>query len=70
MGAAGPAGPPGVGSVIRVVTGQAKAACEADEIMISAYCTGEGGALHIEGTAGASCAGPESTATVVACVKR
>jgi len=37
--------------------------------MISAYCAGDGGTLHIDGTAGANCEGEGSTA-VVACAKR
>jgi hypothetical protein len=56
--------------VFRVVTGQAKAACDVGEIMISAYCTVDGSTMHIDGTAGASCEGPESTTAVVVCAKR
>ena len=73
VGPAGPkgdAGPAGAGSAIRVIADQAKAACEADEVMISAYCSADGSTLHINGTSGASCEGPSDTKAVVACVKK
>jgi hypothetical protein len=69
MGPAGPAGPPGAGSALRIISDQAKAACDAGEIMISAYCVGEDSTLHIDGTTGASCEGGSNTAVVV-CAKR
>jgi hypothetical protein len=50
---AGPAGPPG--SNLRVIDGQAKAMCDASEVMVSAYCEDGSGSLHIVGSAGASC---------------
>jgi hypothetical protein len=53
-----------------VIAGQAKAACDAGEIMISAYCTVDGSTMHVDGTAGASCEGPESTTAVVVCAKQ
>jgi hypothetical protein len=59
-----------VGSAIRVIADQAKAACEADEVMISAYCSVDGGKLHIDGTSGASCEGSDDAKAVVACVKK
>jgi hypothetical protein len=69
-GDAGPAGPAGVGSSIRVLADQAKAACGSDEIMISAYCSVDGSKLHIDGSSGASCDGPDNTKAIVACVKK
>jgi hypothetical protein len=59
-----------------VISGQAKAACDANEIMISAYCTVDRSTLHVDGTAGASCEGPQgtegpgTTTVVVVCAKR
>jgi hypothetical protein len=70
VGPAGPVGPPGVGSAFRVLSDQTKATCDADEIMISAYCIGEGSMLHIAGPTGASCEGAASTTAVVVCAKR
>jgi hypothetical protein len=64
----GPAGPPGAGAVLRVIADQAKPMCEPGEFMISAYCPGEGGALHIMGTMGATCEGGASKPVVV-CAK-
>jgi hypothetical protein len=72
-GAAGPAGPPGSpgpagpGSSFRVVSDSPKAACDAGEIMLSAYCAG-GAALHIDGTTGASCDGDAKA--VIVCGKQ
>ena len=72
-GAAGPAGPPGSpgpagpGSSFRVVSNSPKAACDAGEIMLSAYCAG-GAALHIDGTTGASCDGDAKA--VIVCGKQ
>ena len=72
-GAAGPAGPPGPagpagpGSSFRVVSDSPKAACDAGEIMLSAYCAG-GAALHIDGTTGASCDGDAKA--VIVCAKQ
>ena len=70
-GEAGPAGPPGPRgpagpSGFRIITDQASATCNAGEIMISAYCTGEGSRLHVTGTTGAVCeGGPGATAVLV-----
>ena len=47
-----------------------QAACGANEIMISAYCTGEGSTLHINKTIGASCEGSQSNTVVVVCAER
>jgi hypothetical protein len=47
-----------------MVSGEGKATCEPSEIMVSAYCTGEGGALHIPDTMGASCEGGTSKAVI------
>jgi hypothetical protein len=68
----GPAGPAGAGSAIRVMAAQGKAVCESDEVMISAYCNGDGSTLHVNGMSGATCEGPETTTplAVVACVKK
>jgi hypothetical protein len=38
--------------------------------MLSAYCSVDGSTLHINGTSGASCEGPDDTKAVVACVKK
>jgi hypothetical protein len=38
--------------------------------MISAYCSADGSTLHISGTNGANCEGPEGVKAVVACVKQ
>ena len=65
----GPAGPPGKDFVLRMIAGQAKATCDPSEIMVSAYCAGEGGALHIPDTMGASCEGGTSKA-VIFCARR
>ena len=46
------------------------ATCDAKEIMISAYCTGEGSTLHVNGIVGASCEGPPSNTVVVVCAER
>jgi hypothetical protein len=53
-----------------VLSGQAKADCDAGEMMISAYCTGEGSALHVNGTSGASCEGDQNPTAVVVCAKK
>jgi hypothetical protein len=72
-GPAGPAGPPGSpgpagpGSSFRVVSDSPKAACDAGEILASAYCSG-GAALQIDGTTGASCDG--GAKAVIVCAKQ
>jgi hypothetical protein len=67
-GDAGPPGPARAGAVLRVISNQEKPMCDAGEFMISAYCPGEGGTLHINGTMGATCEGGTSKAVVV-CAK-
>jgi hypothetical protein len=71
QGAQGPAGPPGANgdpaSAIRVVKTNAKADCNADEVMISAYCSFS--AMKPNGTSGASCTIAKSDIVVV-CMKR
>ena len=73
QGPAGPAGPPGLpgaqatGPSFRIISDASQAACGADEIMASAYCAG-GGAVHVDGTTGASCDG--SAKPVIVCGKR
>lgn len=66
-GPPGPLGPPGAGASFRVVSDSAQAACGAGEIMASAYCAG-GGAVHIDGTTGASCDGGANA--VIVCAKQ
>jgi hypothetical protein len=55
--------------VLRLVSDQDKPACEANEFMVSAYCTGDGGALHISGTSGATCEGGTGKPVLV-CAKQ
>jgi hypothetical protein len=50
-----------------VVSDSAQAACGAGEIMASAYCAG-GGAVHVDGTTGASCDG--GAKAVILCAKQ
>jgi hypothetical protein len=50
-----------------MVGGDAKAACDATEIMVSAYCTGDGATLHIADTTGASC---EDGKAVIFCARK
>jgi hypothetical protein len=69
VGPPGPPGPPAPGGGIRVISDQTTAACNAGENMISAYCTGEGGRLHMNGVTGAACDGDSSTRVVVVCAK-
>ena len=73
VGATGPAGPPGSavpsGSGFRVISDQTTATCTAGEDMISAFCTGEGGRLHMNGTTGATCEGDASTNVRIVCAK-
>jgi hypothetical protein len=69
-GPAGPAGPQGPSRGLRVLSGQAKAQCEAGEIMISAYCAGGAGELKLIGTSGASCQDDSSATAVVVCAKK
>jgi hypothetical protein len=61
-------GPPSLD--IRVDIEQGKAMCEASEILLSAYCADGLGALHIVGTAGATCEGDPGTKAVVVCARR
>jgi hypothetical protein len=68
-GASGPGGLPGVGSAFRIVAERQNATCDSDEMMISAYCTGNGSTLHVAGTSGASCEGGEVSTTVIVCAK-
>jgi hypothetical protein len=70
-GPVGPAGPPGAsGATFRIITDQAAASCDAGEIIISAYCGGEGAKLRITGTSGAACEGSAGVNPVVVCAKR
>ena len=55
---------------MRILSGQAKSECETGEIMISAYCTGEGGTMHVIGMSGASCEGDSNPTAVVVCAKK
>jgi|HubBroStandDraft_2_1064218.scaffolds.fasta_scaffold559546_1 hypothetical protein len=68
-GPAGPQGPPGPRStqVMRVIAAKAKADCNPDEVMISAYCSVSG--MKPNGTGGASCV-YEKADIVVTCLKR
>jgi hypothetical protein len=66
-GPAGPPGPEGPGASFRVVSDSPKAACDAGEIMASAYCAGRA-AVHIDGTTGASCDGDAKA--VIVCAKQ
>ena len=66
-GPTGPPGPEGPGASFRVVSDSPKAACDAGEIMASAYCAG-GAAVHIDGTTGASCDGDAKA--VIVCAKQ
>jgi len=50
-----------------VVSDSAQASCGAGEIMASAYCGG-GGAVHIDGTTGASCDG--GAKAVIVCARQ
>jgi hypothetical protein len=70
-GPAGPAGPQGEsGATFRIITDQAAPSCDAGEIIISAYCGGEGAKLRITGTTGAACDGSAGVNPVVVCAKR
>jgi hypothetical protein len=72
-GPAGPVGPVGAGapgSGLRIISDQTTAKCGAGESMISAYCTGEGGRLHMSGTTGATCEGDAGVNVVVVCAKQ
>jgi len=55
---------------LRVIIDQAKASCDASEIMISAYCAEGTGSLHIVGTIGASCDGDPVAKAVVVCARK
>jgi hypothetical protein len=48
-----------------VVSDAAQASCGEGEIMASAYCAG-GGAMHVDGTTGASCDGGAKAVIVCA----
>ena len=69
-GAIGPGGPRGPSLDLRVIVGQAKASCDASEIMLSAYCEDGTTGPHILGTSGASCETDPSGKAVVICLKR
>jgi hypothetical protein len=70
-GPVGPTGPAGAsGATFRIVTDKVAASCDAGEIMISAYCGGEGTKLRITGTTGASCDGSGGINPVLVCAKR
>jgi hypothetical protein len=53
-----------------VLVGQTKAACDASEIMLSAYCEDGTGSPRIIGTSGASCEGDPGGKAVVICLRR
>lgn len=75
-GAAGPAGPAGAagqpgpagksGTALRVIKGQATAACDAGETMIAAYCADTDKAPSMT-SGGATCAAPANV--VATCAK-
>jgi hypothetical protein len=72
QGPPGPSGPQGLpgpqgAQAIRVITTKARADCNADEVMISAYCSVSG--MKPNGTGGASCVYDKAD-IVVACLKR
>ena len=73
QGAQGPQGPAGtrvpadLSPALRVITTRARAACNADEVMISAYCSTS--AMKPNGTSGASCTNAQAD-VVVSCMKR
>ncbi|MFI5011238.1 MAG: hypothetical protein ACHQAY_02715 [Hyphomicrobiales bacterium] len=78
QGLQGPAGPKGdkgdpgpAASALRVLSDKASATCNADEIMVSAYCApasaGTSSPVTLQGMTGASC---EGTVVVLACAKR
>ena len=81
-GEPGPAGPPGAkgeagtpGTTLRVVSPQSStASCEADEIMISAYCSGTFNAYPLVALAnGARCGNNPNSTTLrvtIVCAKR
>jgi len=69
-GPAGPVGPEGPGGGFRIISDQTTGVCAAGENMISAYCTGEGGRLHVAGGSGATCDGDAGVKVVVVCAKR
>jgi hypothetical protein len=74
QGPAGPPGPPGAaaaqGARLHVVVGQAKASCDPNEIMISAYCAGVNATLRMDGMSGASCDGDPNAKAVVSCATK
>jgi hypothetical protein len=52
------------------VVGQTKAACDADEIMVSAYCAGQNATTRMDGMTGAECDGDPDAKAVVACAAK
>jgi hypothetical protein len=52
------------------VVGHAKAACGDDELMISAYCTGDNTTVRLTEMAGAQCDGDPNAKAVVACITK
>ena len=77
QGPVGPPGPPGPagaaaaqGARLRVVVGQIRAACDQDEIMISAYCAGDNATVGLDGMKGARCDGSPDAKAVVSCVTK
>jgi len=77
MGAAGPPGPPGsagpAGSFRVVAPNAATASCEANEAMISAYCTGTFQTYPLKPTGnGAACgdAGATDVKVTIVCARR
>ena len=79
-GPAGPAGPKGepgapgkAGSALRQVTGQAKGSCNADEVLVAAYCASDARAVskapEITAPRDAQCAGEDGTTVVLTCAK-
>ena len=73
QGPRGEAGAPGkAGAVLRQVTGQANGSCNADEVMVAAYCAAAGAvskAPEITAPHGAQCNGEEGTTVVLTCAK-
>jgi hypothetical protein len=55
---------------MRVVVGQMKAACDAGEIMVSAYCAGNGATTRMDGMTGAECDGDPNAKAVVICAAK
>lgn len=68
-GDAGPAGPRPEGASFRIINDQQQAACNSDEIMVSALCPQDGSTVHYSGTNGATCEGQAGLKPVVMCAK-